>query len=92
MELDIRKRMKIWPRSGNKSFCSGTIFKLEHFYQFFFGFASLMSGQFCNKKIKIFFQPNANDILKYRVIVSIAYEVPGTEQKDLQQFAEKLKR
>jgi len=31
-------------------------------------------------------------ITDVRVIVSIAYEEPGTEQKDLQEFAEKLKR
>ena len=29
---------------------------------------------------------------KYRVIVSIAYEQPGTEPKDLEEFVEKLKR
>ena len=31
-------------------------------------------------------------ILKFRVIVSLAYEVPGTEQKDLHLFVDKLKR
>ena len=31
-------------------------------------------------------------ILKFRVIVSLAYEVPGTEQKDLHLFVDKLKK
>ena len=62
---------------------SGTIFKLGHFYQFFFGFVLLTSGQALSVEVLI---------LKSRVIVSLAYEVPGTEQKDLHLFVDKLKR
>ena len=97
MELDIRKSMKIWPRSGNKSWQINVVFFQVQFSNWNTSISfSLASHYWCQvsfaQTFTIFFQPNVNDILKCRVIVSIAYEVPGTEQKDLQQFAEKLKR
>ena len=97
MELVIRKRVEMWPRSGNKSWQMNDIFFQVQLSNWNTSISfSLASHYWCQvsfaQTFTIFFQPNVNDILKCRVIVSIAYEVPGTEQKDLQQFAEKLKR